>query len=191
MFYALFLVYGKLQIELFKKSQMKINVRFAEKEDLEDILAILNYEIVNSIAIYDYNAKTIKDMLEWFEEKQEKGMPLIVAELDKKVVGYGTFGDFRHKIGYRYTVEHSVYIAQNYRRRGIGKLVLSELIQIAKKDGYHMMIAGLDGANKESFEFHKKHGFIEVGTFKEVGFKFDQWLDVTFMQLNLTEVQLD
>ena len=164
---------------------MKIKVRIALKKDLDKILEILNFEIANSIAIYDYEKKTMEEMLNWFDEKEQKGMPLIVAALDKEVVGYGTFGDFRYKIGYRFTVEHSVYIAQNYRRRGIGQLILSELIQIAKKDGYHVMIAGLDGSNKDSFEFHKKQGFEEVGTFNEVGFKFGQWLDVTFMQLNL------
>jgi phosphinothricin acetyltransferase len=166
---------------------MKIKVRFAQNKDLPKILEILNYEILNSTAIYDYDEKTPEELLDWFAEKQRKGMPLIVAEKDNDVVGYGTYGDFRDKIGYRLTVEHSVYIAKNHRRKGIGGLILKELVEIAKKEGLHIMIAGLDGANMESFEFHKKHGFKEVGTFKEVGFKFDQWLDVTFMQLNLDE----
>ncbi len=164
---------------------MKINIRTALKKDLDKILEILNYEIVNSIAIYDYKEKTYEDILSWFEQKQQTGLPLIVAEMVGEVVGYGTYGSFRFKKAYQFTIEHSMYISHNFRRIGVGKLILKELIRIAKKDVYHVMIAGLDASNRGSFEFHKKHGFKEVGTFKEVGFKFDKWLDLTFMQLYL------
>ena len=112
-------------------------------------------------------------------------MPVIVAEIDNEVVGFGTFGIFRPWPAYQFSVEHSIYVHKNARSKGIGKSLLTELIVLAKNGGYHTMIAGVDGSNKGSFEFHKKFGFEEIGTFKEVGFKFAKWLDLRFLQLFL------
>ena len=164
-----------------------MKIRTASIKDLNIILEILNYEIVHTIAIYDYNEKSYEELLDWFQKKQQKGMPVIVAEIEGVVVGFGTYDGFRKKDAYQFSVEHSVYIQHTHRRIGIGRSLLQELIQLAKKSGYHAMLAGLDASNRGSYEFHKKHGFKEVGTFKEVGFKFNKWLDLTFMQLLLLD----
>jgi len=124
-------------------------------------------------------------MQAWFKEKKEQHWPVIVATLDDKIAGYGTYGTFRFKDGYKFTVEHSVYVSHQHTGIGIGKLLLAELISLAKQEGYHTMIGGIDAENKSSIEFHKKFGFTETGLLKEVGYKFDKWLDVQFMQLIL------
>ena len=173
--------------EWYYASCRGMKIRNALIKDLNAILEILNYEIVNSIAIYDYDEKSYGELLDWFQLKQENGMPVIVAEIGDVVVGFGTYDGFRKKEAYQFSVEHSVYIQNTHRRIGVGRLLLEELIQRAKERGYHAMIAGLDASNKGSYEFHKKHGFKEVGTFKEVGFKFNKWLDLTFMQLLLLD----
>lgn len=162
---------------------MELNIRPAIKEDLPGILEILNYEIVHSPSIYDYTERTSTDLLAWFEQKKQEGMPVIVAEKNGAVLGYGTYGIFRPKEGYQYCVEHSIYMHKDARGMGIGKLIMSRLIEEAKTSGKHTMIAGIDASNVASKIFHEKFGFVEIGTFKEVGFKFDQWLDVLFMQL--------
>lgn len=164
---------------------MQITIRPAQIKDIPAILEIVNYNILNSTAVYDYDPKTLGDMELWLTEKQEANWPVIVAESEGIVMGYATYGTFRTKAGYRFTVEHSVYVSENHNGKGIGKLLLLELIALAKVEGYHTMIGGIDADNKGSIEFHKKFGFVDNGTIKEAGFKFERWLDVTFMQLIL------
>lgn len=164
---------------------MNIVIREAEERDVLRILEIINHEILNSTVVYDYNERTYEYQLKWLRQKKKDGMPVIVAESTKGVIGYGTFGIFRPFDGYQFSVEHSIYVDKEFRTHGVGKQLLQELIAIAKQNGLHTMIAGVDASNESSIEFHKKFGFKEVGTFKEVGFKFDKWLDLLFMQLLL------
>ncbi|MCM5662138.1 GNAT family N-acetyltransferase [Galbibacter mesophilus] len=164
---------------------MEIEIRRAENRDIHEILEIVNYQILHSTVLYDYKERTYDQQFIWFEQKKADGMPVIVAENNNKVVGFGTYGIFRPWAAYQFSVEHSVYVNKNSRGTGIGKLILSKLIKMAKDGGYHTMIAGVDGSNDRSFEFHKKFGFKEIGTFKEVGYKFDKWLDLRFLQLFL------
>lgn len=165
--------------------RMQTNIRLAEAKDLPAILEIVNYNILNSTAVYDYDPKSLSEMQTWFEEKQQANWPVFVAELDGEITGYASYGPFRFKQGYRFTIEHSVYVNNKHNGKGIGKLLLTELITLAKAKNYHTMIGGIDADNKGSIEFHKKFGFTETGTIKESGFKFGRWLDLTFMQLIL------
>lgn len=165
---------------------MEIELRDATPKDLPGILAIVNYNILNSTAVYDYDPKTLADLKEWFDERNHAGLPILVAVKDDAVVGYGTYGPFRFKQGYRFTIEHSVYILQGHSGKGIGKRLLLGLIAKAKSAGFHTMIGGIDAENEGSITFHKKLGFTETGTIKEAGYKFDRWLDLTFMQLILS-----
>ncbi|MBO0321675.1 N-acetyltransferase [Muricauda sp. CAU 1633] len=162
-----------------------MTIRTAEIKDVNSILEIINHEILHSTVVYDYQERTYEQQLSWFEKKVKDKMPVIVAENEKKVVGFGTYGIFRPWDAYQFSVEHSIYTHHNYRGMGIGKHIMIELIRLATKQGFHTMIAGVDASNKGSFEFHKKFGFQEIGTFKEVGYKFDKWLDLIFMQLFL------
>ena len=164
---------------------MKIEIRQAVVKDVNSILEIVNYEILNSTVFYDYKERPFEQQLKWFKKKQADKMPVIVAENEDGVIGFGTFGIFRPWDAYQFSVEHSIYVNKNSRGIGIGKKLLSRLIELAKEQGFHTMIAGVDGSNNGSFEFHKKFGFKEIGTFKEVGFKFDRWLDLRFLQLFL------
>ena len=165
---------------------MNFNLTPATPRHLPEILEIVNYNILNSTAVYDYNPKTLADMEDWLQEKMENNWPVIVAVENETVIGYGTYGTFRFKEGYKYTVEHSVYVSNEHTGKGVGKLLLAELILLAKESGYHTMIGGIDADNKDSIEFHKKFGFVSVGLLKEVGFKFGRWLNVEFMQLILS-----
>lgn len=165
---------------------MEIKIRPAQVSDVPAILEIFNYEIKNSTVVYHYEERSYEDQLQWLADKNETKMPVFIAENDTTILGFGTYGIFRPWEGFKFSVEHSVYVDKNARGLGIGKSILSELIQIAKQNDLRIMIAGIDAANKKSIQFHEQFGFYEVGTFKEVGFKFGRWLDVTFMQLNLT-----
>ncbi|HMB99863.1 MAG TPA: GNAT family N-acetyltransferase [Flavobacteriaceae bacterium] len=166
---------------------MNIKIRQANHKDIPSILKIVNHEILNSTVIYDYIERTLEQQIEWFEQKRKNNMPVIVAVNENNIIGFGTYSIFRPWEAYKLSLEHSVYVDKDCRSQGIGKLLMTELINLAKKEGYHTMIAGVDASNKESVEFHKKFGFKEIGIFKEVGYKFDRWLDLIFMQLFLNK----
>lgn len=164
-----------------------VQVRQAVPSDIQEILAINNHEIINSTINYDFVPKTIQEQIEWFEQKKKAGYPILVGIKEGKLAGFATYGTFRPKPGYRFTVEHSVYIGAPFRGQGIGKILLTELIKLAKAQGYHTLVGGIDSSNEGSVLFHQKLGFKEVARFKEVGHKFDRWLDIIFMQLILEE----
>ncbi len=164
---------------------MEIKLRNASVEDLTSILSIVNHSILHTTAIYDYEPRTMAQQQVWFDEKINLGCPIIVAQLNNDVIGFGTYGSFRVKIAYQFTVEHSVYVAEDYIGKGVGKLLLAELISIAKSQNYHAMIGCIDAENKGSIAFHEKFGFKISGNLKQVGFKFDRWLDLVLMQLLL------
>lgn len=103
----------------------------------------------------------------------------------KKVIGFGYYSEFRFREAYKFTVEHSVYVHPNHHGKGIGKLLLTELIRLAKAQNLHTMIGVIDSENTGSIAFHEKMGFETVGVIKESGYKFDRWLSSVFMQLML------
>ena len=99
-----------------------------------------------------------------------------------KILGYAYAGPFRLRAAYRYTVEHSVYVSNKYKGKGVGGKLLKSLIAHAKTQKLHTMIGVIDAENKGSIQFHEKYGFKKVGVIKESGYKFDRWLDSVFMQ---------
>jgi phosphinothricin acetyltransferase len=150
------------------------------------ILDIFNEAIVHSTALYDYQPRGPDSMVEWFAAKRLGGHPVIGATSeDGRLMGFATYGSFRPRPAYKYTVEHSLYIAAPFRGRGLGKALLKELIQRAKRQDYHVMVGGIDSANAASIALHEKFGFQRVAMMPQVGFKFGRWLDLCFYQLIL------
>ena len=164
---------------------MNIKIRAYKTEDTQAILKILNYNILYSTSLYDYEIRSYEQQKTILKDKINKGFPVIVAELNGEVAGFGMYSEFRFREAYKFTVEHSVYVNEDFQGKGIGKLVLQELIDLARKQKLHTMIAVIDSENQKSVEFHEKFGFETVGVFKECGFKFDRWLNTVFMQLIL------
>ena len=162
---------------------MKITLRPYKIEDTQAILDIINFNILHSTALYDYTIRSFEQQKNILEEKIRKGFPVLVAELDGIAVGFGMYSEFRFREAYKFTVEHSVYVNDNHHGKGIGKLLLQELIQLANNQKLHTMIAVIDAENQSSVEFHEKFGFKTVGIIKESGYKFDRWLHSVFMQL--------
>ena len=161
---------------------MEIKIRSYQIEDTQAILEIVNYNILNSTALYDYLPRTLENQIAIFDDKLKKGFPIIVATENETVVGFGYYSEFRFREAYKFTVEHSVYAHPNHIGKGIGKLILENLILLAKAQNLHTMIGVIDAENQSSIEFHKKFGFEIAGTIKESGFKFNRWLHSVFMQ---------
>lgn len=164
---------------------MKIAIRPYQTEDAQAILDIINYNILHSTALYDYNIRTYEQQKAILDDKLAKNFPVIVAEANGQVVGFGMYSEFRFREAYKFTVEHSVYVANDYHGKGIGNLLLAELITLAKVQKLHTMIAVIDAENQGSVSFHEKFGFKTVGIIKESGYKFNRWLHSVFMQLIL------
>jgi len=162
-----------------------INIRNATENDLQPMLDIYNEIIMNTTAIFQYDPHTLEQRKEWFAQKKKENYPLFVAEENNMIVGFSTFGQFRNWLAYKYSVENSVYIKADQRGKGIGKLLLQPLIDAAKQMRLHTIIAGIVADNEASMALHQKFGFVEVAHFKEVGYKFDKWLDLKFLQLML------
>ena len=164
---------------------MNIEIRPYQTDDTQAILDVINYNILNSTALYDYKERTLEQQIAIFDDKLIKDFPIIVATENTKIIGFGYYSEFRFREAYKFTVEHSVYMHKDFHGNGIGKLLLLELISLAKAQKLHTMIGVIDSENQNSITFHEKFGFKTVGIIKESGYKFDRWLDSVFMQLIL------
>ena len=160
-----------------------INIREAVEADLPQMLDIYNDVIINTTAVYNYDPHTLEMRREWFETKQQQGFPVFVAEENRAVAGFSSIGPFRAWQAYKFTVENSIYVKADCRGRGIGKLLMPPLIEAVKNLGLHAIVAGIDATNEASIAMHKQFGFTEVAHFKEVGYKFERWLDLIFLEL--------
>ncbi|MDB4902294.1 MAG: family N-acetyltransferase [Mucilaginibacter sp.] len=161
-------------------------IRDASEDDLIDILNIYNDVILNTTAVYSEKPHTLEMRKEWFQDRVNNNFPVFVADINGKVAGFSSFGHFRAWPCYRYTVELSVYVEVSQRGKGISKILLQSLINQAIKMNIHAMLAGISADNEVSINLHRSFGFIEVAHFKEVGYKFDRWLDLKFLELILS-----
>jgi phosphinothricin acetyltransferase len=162
------------------------NVRDAVAADVPALLAIYNDVIATSTAIYMDQSTTFEERLAWWMGRVAAGYPVLVSEDESGITGFASFGEFRPRPGYRFTVEHSIYVRADRRGRGIGNALMAPLIERAISMRKHVMVAGVDAENDASLRFHERLGFERVAHFKEVGFKFGRWLDLVFLERRLT-----
>ena len=164
--------------------QDTITIRPATESDLVAINDIYNHYVLHSTCTYQEELEPLDDRRRWFSHHSDKH-PVIVADAGGQVVGWGSLSPYHARSAYRRTVENSVYVHHQQYRRGIGSLLLQELIIRARSLGHHAIIAGIDGKQTASVALHAKFHFEKVGHFKQVGFKFGRWLDVIYMELVL------
>ena len=157
-------------------------IRPATPADLPGILAIYNDVIATSTAVYAELPATLDSRREWFEGRIKAGYPVLVAAKGGDILGFASYGDFRAFPGYRFTVEHSVHIAATARGKGLGSALVEALLPLARAQGKHVMLGGIDADNAGSIRFHQKLGFAKTAHMPQVGFKFGRWLDLVFMQ---------
>lgn len=150
------------------------------------ILEILNHAIIHTTALFDYTPRSPEMMRNWFEAKRKDGYPVIGAVSDDNhLMGFASYGTFRAWPAYKYTVELSIYVHPDHRKKGVANALMDVLKQTAGNQGYHVLIGCIEARNQASINLHLKHGFTPAGVLHEVGFKFNQWLDVVFYQLIL------
>jgi L-amino acid N-acyltransferase YncA len=162
-------------------------IRDAVLADAAGILPMYNYAVRETTAIFDTTPSDLAGREAWLAKRQGDGFPVLVAELDGAVAGFASFGEFRAWDGYRFTVEHSVYVDPMRHREGIGRTLLAALIDRARATGKHAMMAGIAAENAGSIALHQALGFREVGRMPQVAEKFGRWLDLVFLQLILDD----
>ncbi|AZF24787.1 GNAT family N-acetyltransferase [Pseudomonas sp. R2-60-08W] len=160
-------------------------IRDATEQDLPAIRDIYNDAVLNTTAIWNEQPVDLANRQAWFSARQAQGYPILVAVENAEVTGYASFGDWRPFEGFRYSVEHSVYVRNDQRGKGLGPRLLQALIERARSGGKQVMVAAIESGNLASIRLHERLGFITTGQMSQVGIKFGRWLDLTFMQLAL------
>lgn len=159
-----------------------MEVRPATREDLGAINDIYNFYVLTSTATFDTEPRPLEEGHRWFEEHATR-YPVLVAEADGEVVGWASLSRFHSRPAYGSTVEDSVYVRDERRGSGIGTQLLDRLLEEARKRAYHSVMALIgDSGNEASIRLHARLGFQPVGVEREVGYKFNRWLDVVLMQ---------
>ena len=165
---------------------MTPSLRTATTDDIPAIQNIYAHHVLHGTGKFETEPPNVGVMQDRFSEITRSGYPYLVAETDEGVFGFGYLGPFRTRPAYRHTVEDSIYLHPDKRGQGVGSKLLVALINEAKQKGFTQMIALIgDSANRASVALHARCGFESTGTMRQVGFKFDRWLDVVIMQRSL------
>ncbi|MBI2844031.1 MAG: N-acetyltransferase [Armatimonadetes bacterium] len=159
----------------------EIELRPAQSEDAAAIAEIYNCAIRSTTATFDTEEKSVDDRLRWLAEHGDR-YPVIVAVVDGRVVGWGSLSPYGERPAWRFTVENAVYVSPDFQGRGAGRAILRRLTELAKGLRYHAVIAQVVEGNEASLRLHESLGFETVGVLKQVGYKFDRWLDVILME---------
>ena len=160
-------------------------IRDANPTDLGALRDIYNDAVLNTTAIWNEVAIDLDNRSAWLELRAQQGFPVLVAEDTGEVVGYASYGPWRAFDGFRETVEHSVYVRADQRGKGVGPQLMQALVDRARAQGLHVMVAAIESGNAASIRLHERLGFATTGQMPQVGQKFGRWLDLTFMQLIL------
>jgi len=127
-------------------------------------------------------AESLEERLEWFAQHEKHNLPVIVLEMDGKVIAWASLSFYHQRCGYRQTAEPSVYVAAEYLGKGYGRHLADHILAIAKEKGYHCLVCLVCSENSASINLLVELGFEKVGELKEVGRKFDRWLNVTILE---------
>lgn len=156
-----------------------MEIRRAGREDLKELLDIYNYEVLNGVATFDLNPKTMEEWEVWYNAHNVDNHPLIVAVRDGHVAGYASLSSYREKEAYRSTVELSVYVSPDYRRQGVAAALMEEILKLAKEDeSIHMVVSVITSGNEASKKLHKRFGFSFCGTIHDMGFKMGEYRSI-------------
>jgi phosphinothricin acetyltransferase len=157
------------------------------EDHLGAIRAIFNDAILNTTALYEYQPRSEATILAWWQAKQQAGYPVLgVEHADGSLAGFASWGPFRVFPAFKYTVEHSVYVAAESRGVGIGRRLLEAVVAEAVRQDVHLLVGAIDATNAASIALHRSLGFEHSGTIRDAGFKFGRWLDLDLWQRTLT-----
>ena len=164
-----------------------MHIRDAMPSDAEGLMAIYNHAVAHTTAIWNDTLVDAANRRQWMADRQAMGFPVLVAVDAQRVLGYASFGPWRAFEGFRHTVEHSVYVHPDHQGQGLGLSLMQALIERARTQHIHVMVAAIEAGNSASIRLHQKLGFEQTGLMPQVGTKFGRWLDLAFLQRRLDE----
>jgi L-amino acid N-acyltransferase len=159
-----------------------LSVRVAELGDAEAIRSIYNPEVLESTVTFDLVPRSLQEQQAWLQARSGAHAVLVAEDGQGEVVGFASLSPYKDRPAYSTTVEDSVYVRRDQQGRGVGRVLLSELLAVANRHGFHAVIGRIVGGHEASIRLHAALGFDVVGTEREVGRKFGRWLDVVVMQ---------
>lgn len=163
--------------------QNQVRLRDAQISDMAEIQSIYAGEVLHGVSSWEEIPPEVEEMCNRFDTIIAAGFPYRVAEIDNTVAGYCYASSYRPRIGYRYTVENTVYVHADFRGRGLGRLLIEDLIALCTARGFRQMIAVIgDSQNHQSIDFHRRMGFEQAGLIRSIGYKYDRWMDSVIMQ---------
>lgn len=168
-----------------QETRSQVEIRTALPNDAEEICGIYNHYVTKSTITFEEVAVTPLEMADRIREVQSASLPWLVAADATEIVGYACASKWKGRAAYKFSTEVTIYVRQGFGHSGIGAQLYSHLFQALKARGMHAVIGGVALPNDASLQFHRKCGFEQVAHFKEVGFKFNRWIDVTYWQLIL------
>lgn len=163
-----------------------MQIRHARATDIPAITAILNHEVANAAAIWLETPVTEASRGAWLAERQAQGFPVLIAEDNNEILGFGSYGPFRPYEGFRNTVEHLVYVSPNARGQGAGRMLLTALIEDARQKDMKVIVGAVDSENETSLRLHHALGFIETGRMPRIGEKWGTRRTMVLLQKELT-----
>lgn len=169
-------------------TQATTAIRAATLADAERIRDIYNFEVLNTVATFDIEPRSLDEQRSWLQQRSGAFAAIVavdVGPVDEPVIGFGALSPYKERAAYRTSVENSVYVDRDHARRGVGRLILTELIHRAATSGFHAVFARISASGEASIGLHEACGFGVVGVEREVGRKFNRWQDVVIMQLLL------
>ncbi len=164
-------------------------IRPVTSDDAAAIASIYNYYVTDTVITFEEEVVTANEIARRIGDVRLRDLPWTVWEANEEILGFAYAGRFRERIGYRFTVESSVYLAPDKRGQGIGFTLYSNLIdrlRTRQLDPVHRVIGAIALPNDSSVKLHERLGFRQAGLFSEVGYKFGRWVDVGYWQLDLT-----
>jgi L-amino acid N-acyltransferase YncA len=164
-----------------------LSLRTAEARDAEAISAIYNYEVINETSTFDLVPRSVEEQREWIAARSGAFSVIVAEDAIDGVIGFAALSTYRDRAGYRTTVENSIYVRRDQQRRGVGKLLLTRLLDVARDSGFHTVIARIEAASTASLALHESLGFVMVGVERQIGRKLGRWLDSAIMQKMLAE----
>ncbi len=164
-----------------------MSIRYATEADQPVMQAIFNQEVRASTSSWEWLPLSNDDWRNWFEEHTRDDHVALVAEVAGQIAGFAGYGSFRTKAGYVSTVEDSIFLREDYRGRGLGTLLLRQLMAEARLRSVHSMVAAVTSENEASIRLHRSAGFVEAGRLPQVGHKFGRWLTLVLLQVLLDD----
>lgn len=163
-----------------------MKIRLAHSNDCKDILAIYKYYVLNTAITFEYEVPSIAELEGRMKNIQVK-YPYLVAEMDNRIVGYAYASDFRYRAAYQWSPESTIYIDKDFNGKGLGKLLYQKLFDVLRLQGFYNVFGGVALPNDASVALHRRLGFKEIGTYENIGYKFEKWHSTQWFQLMLKE----